>query len=721
MAIAKVPQDGKRLVSDCKNLLTQLGEVRSFRREVTDSVAQLVDRTVVRQLEEIPVEELNRDHRGFRVKTLRDSGFATVAEVLSAPAPALAAINGISDDGAIELRKAAKAIAAQARQGAKIRLSADDRTPESDRLLLALSRYRQGEESAQIAEKLVKTYTSPVQNAVLQLECSKNGLLWLFASKNKKLAAHRGYKTLYEAATGEFGIRGRNALETLRQTDLLTVAQSREAFTADPIGFLNTLETLCPGVVGVDVSGLPEGLAAEIQQEPFYPEGLRCTLRRYQEWGVKYVLHQKRVLLGDEMGLGKTVQAIAVMVSLRNTGATHFLVICPASVMENWCREIQKHSDLTPVKIHGDRRQEALARWQQSGGVAVTTYETTGFFDLPKEFRFAAAIVDEAHYIKNPQARRSQNVKKICGHTDRLLFMTGTALENRVDEMIILMSLLQPEIALAARSLASLSSAPQFRETVAPVYYRRRREDVLTELPDLIEKEQWCTLGQSERTVYRAAVLGNHFTEARRVSWNAPSPQESAKARRLLELADQAKEEGRKVIVFSFFLDTIARVISLMPDRCMEPINGSVSPQRRQEIVDEFQKAPPGAVLPAQIQAGGTGLNIQAASVVILCEPQLKPSIENQAISRAYRMGQTRNVLVHRLLCEDTVDEEITALLAQKQQAFDAFADESAAARESLELDSRTVKELMAREAQRIREEEPSAEPPAEPAAAPEA
>lgn len=134
----------------------------------------------------------------------------------------------------------------------------------------------------------------------------------------------------------------------------------------------------------------------------------------------------------------------------------------------------------------------------------------------------------------------------------------------------------------------------------------------------------------------------------------------------------------------------------------MNPINGSVSPQRRQEIIDEFDNAPAGTVLPAQIIAGGTGLNIQSASVVIICEPQLKPSVENQAISRAYRMGQTRNVLVYRLLCENTVDERITAMLDEKQAIFDAFADKSEAARESIELDEKTLGNIMKEEIERI-------------------
>ena len=142
------------------------------------------------------------------------------------------------------------------------------------------------------------------------------------------------------------------------------------------------------------------------------------------------------------MGLGKTVQAIATMVSLKNTGATHFVVLCPASVIINWCREIQKFSKLRVIKVHGSGRNAALQEWIRSGGVAVTTYETTSYFDLPDSFRYTLLIVDEAHYIKNPEARRSMNTKRLSSHADRLLFMTGTALENKVEEMTNLIDIL---------------------------------------------------------------------------------------------------------------------------------------------------------------------------------------------------------------------------------------------------------------------------------------
>lgn len=135
--------------------------------------------------------------------------------------------------------------------------------------------------------------------------------------------------------------------------------------------------------------------------------------------------------------------------------------------------------------------------------------------------------------------------------------------------------------------------------------------------------------------------------------------------------------------------------------QCTEPINGSVSPAKRQKIIDGFDKAPAGQVLVAQIVAGGTGLNIQSASVVIICEPQLKPSIESQAISRAYRMGQARNVLVYRLLASNTVDERVTDLLEEKQTVFDAFADKSVAA-QKVEVDKKTFGNIIQEEIDRI-------------------
>ena len=409
------------------------------------------------------------------------------------------------------------------------------------------------------------------------------------------------------------------------------------------------------------------------------------------------------------MGLGKTVQAIAAMVSLRNTGATHFMVICPASVVTNWCREVVKHSKLRVTKIHGTGKKKSLRAWVKTGGVAVTTYESTAYIDDESASVLNMLIVDEAHYIKNPGARRSVNVKRLSEKTERLLFMTGTALENKVEEMVALIEILQPDIASAVQNMTFMPNAPKFRNRVAPVYYRRKRGDVLTELPELIESKEWCVMNPEEKFQYEKNVLSKNYAACRRLSWDIDDLRESSKAKRLLEIIEEAKSENRKVLVFSFFLDTISAIGNMLGTRCYGPINGSVPPPRRQEIIDSFDGAPDGSVLLAQIQSGGTGLNIQSASVVVICEPQFKPSVENQAISRAYRMGQARNVLVYRLLCANTIDEKLTELLEYKQEIFNAFADKSVAAEmsepQNVEVDEKKFGQLIQEEIDRINAE----------------
>ena len=708
MARAFSSADAKELLTWHHQTIDKLNRAEASREEYKEKVKNasdaLVAQAVLKVLQDLPIEEINRDKKGFRVKALREYGYETIADIAPISVYTIASVRGISEDAAYSIKKIVNDIVSKARQGIKIRLSTDNQSEEATELVLALLQYHCSLAVSDDCSKLLSSSLQQITCAEEDLKVGLNGIRWFFSSKAKKEKAIEAFNLLTSLKDNEYG---RNVGTQLDVADKIERTQGSDAwqdFSNNSIRYFNDLEDINPGVLGNDdsVYGLPEDLAREIQEECFFPDGLLCELRRYQEWGVKYILHQERVLLGDEMGLGKTVQAIATMVSLRNTGGTHFIVVCPASVITNWCREIRKMSLLSVTKVHGAGRKAALESWIKTGGVAVTTYETVAYCKLPDDFKFKLLVVDEAHYIKNPGARRSINVKNLSVYAERLLFMTGTALENKVDEMISLIRILKPEIASKVQGMVFMASAPQFREAVSPVYYRRKREDVLTELPELIESREWCTLTRNEETFYEQAVLSKNYAEARRVSWNVDDLKDSSKAARLLELIDEAKSDGRKVIVFSFFRDTLRKVSMLLGDLCMNPINGSVTPQRRQEIIDEFDKAPAGTVLLAQIQAGGTGLNIQSASVVILCEPQFKPSIENQAISRAYRMGQTRNVLVYRLLCENTVDEKIMSTLESKQAIFDAFADKSMAAMASCDLDERTFGNIIEEEIDRI-------------------
>lgn len=707
--------NAKRLVEEHKKTLALLKKAEDtmldYSKETVAAAEGLAAAEAMEVLREIPVEELNRERKGIRVKALRDYGYNSILDVLAASESSLSSVYGISEDAAYTIKSIANDIASKARQGAKIRISSDRKTRETTRLISAVAKYRLCAAPAEACRDLYERNERRIRYAVDDIgELCDGKLKWLLASGKEKERAMAAFETLKTLEEGSYFADSEYYLKLINSIDRMTATEAWNDFSEHPVEFFNIIEKLAPGLLGNDDSlyGLPEDLAREIQEECFFPDGLLCELRRYQEWGVKYILHQQKVLLGDEMGLGKTVQAIAAMVSLRNTGATHFMVICPASVLTNWCREIRKMSLLSATKIHGEGRNAALNSWLKTGGAAVTTYETILRISLPEGFRFSLLVADEAHYVKNPEAKRTKSVKKLCQSAERLLFMTGTPLENNVGEMHRLIEMLQPRVAYAIQDKLSLSSAPQFRQAIAPVYYRRKREEVLTELPELIESREWCTMHNAERAIYENALRNGsgNYAEARRLSWNAGEGERSAKAERLLEIVEEARAEGRKVLVFSFFLDTIRRVKSLLKESCLNPIMGSVTLQRRQEIIDEFEKAPAGTVLAAQIQAGGTGLNIQSASVVIICEPQFKPSIENQAISRAYRMGQTRNVLVYRLLCERTLEERLVERLDEKQRAFDAFADKSEAARESLELDEKTFKDIIKEEIDRINAEQ---------------
>ena len=434
--------------------------------------------------------------------------------------------------------------------------------------------------------------------------------------------------------------------------------------------------------------GVPAELAEKVNTRTLDLRYLKATLRSYQDFGTKYILTQKRTLLGDEMGLGKTMQAIAAMAALKAEGGEKFLVVCPASVLVNWCREIEQHSELEVSEIHGSDKGDELRRWVSRGTVAVTTYETARSITLPEGFKISMLVADEAHYVKNPYAMRTRALMNLADRSEHVLYMTGTPIENNVDEMCFLMSTLQPETAKTVEELKYLSNAPKFRESIAPVYLRRTRDDVLKELPEKIEQEQWCRPTAEDMKQYIASVLSKNFMAMRRIAWDHSDLDKSSKAQRLLEILDLAKEEGRKVIVFSYFRDTAEKVCRLAGDNVFGPINGSVTAAKRQQIVDDFSAAPDGAVLVSQVTAGGTGLNIQAGSVVIFCEPQIKPSMETQAISRAYRMGQARSVLVYRLLCTGTVDEDIVSLLRDKQEIFDNFAEESVVGSESIMAES---------------------------------
>lgn len=683
-------------------------QMDAAKADVKSCVDKMLTPLLMKQLRGYEVEVLSQRRSGFRTKALKEAGYETLEDVYCATVANLASVHGISQETALQIKEATREIAENVQKVIKLKISTDERSDEATSLIRALYAYRRCQNLLNAAEEKILQPEQLVCQCLPVLSALKNTLCWFVASDRERESYIQSYRQLTDLWASSYpgDVAGFHA--AISGFRPFGDHEAWDDFAQHSIAYFNNLEEIIPGILGNGdiLYGLPEELAREIQDQTFFPQGLKVTLRRYQEWGVKYILHQEKVLLGDEMGLGKTVQAIATMVSLRNTGASHFLVVCPASVLPNWCKEIDRKSEFRATKVHGSSRQAAMDEWIESGGVAVTTYETVNILSLPDAFQYDLLVVDEAHYVKNAEARRSKSVRAFAQRARRILFMTGTALENNVEEMISLIQVLQPAIASRVKGISFMSAAPQFREQIAPVYYRRKREDVLSELPEMTEMKEWCDLSLEEEAAYEHALRQKNLSAIRKVSWTCKDLSQSSKARRMQEIIESAQEDGRKVLVFSFYLETIRRIRDFLGDRCTQPINGSVSVEKRQEIIDGFDKMPAGSVLLAQIQAGGTGLNIQSASVVIICEPQLKPSIENQAISRAYRMGQTRKVLVYRLLATNTIDERIDEILEEKQQIFNAFADQSFAAQATKQqessIDDKTFGKLILEEIDRI-------------------
>ncbi|MBQ8164820.1 MAG: DEAD/DEAH box helicase [Clostridia bacterium] len=664
--------------------LREIIESEHIQRSTAQEAAQnLFDERVRSELESMDIEHINRAKQGIRVSLLRDAGIQNVYQASKLTFSQICDIDGLGEQSAGKIREIIDQITKNTKESIRVHIRVENPGETDNALIRSLYVIIH---SRSLREQCINLYNENhvnVQQEILIAKKSLNGFGWLFRSRSKKEQILNGIESLTSRLSGDFG--NGTLLNSWEQVEKVTPTAYWADYKQNASNYYAELENLELSWEKQDTTpgGLPAQLAAEIEAHSLDLQYMKATLRNYQTFGTKYIVHQQKTLLGDEMGLGKTIQAIASMAALKAEGKTHFMVVCPASVLINWCREIQKHSTLEVTKVHGND-EEALLHWRENGDVAVTTYESISRFQLPEKFRISMVVTDEAQYAKNPETQRTKALIKLLQKTEYILFMSGTPLENRVEEMCFLVSCLQPEIAKQLEDVKYISTAEQFRQQLAPVYLRRTRDDVLQELPDLIEKEQWCVLSKQEQTAYYDAVMSGNFMAIRQVSWQVDDLNTSAKAVRLLELCEQAKEQKRKVIVFSFFRTTLQKVTQLLGDRCMEPITGSISPQRRQEIVDEFSKAEDGAVLVSQVQAGGTGLNIQSASVIIFCEPQIKPSIENQAISRAYRMGQVRDVLVYRLLADDTIDEQIMEILRNKQDLFDNFADESVVGTESL-------------------------------------
>lgn len=607
---------------------------------------------------QMPVERLREATRDrLRIGPLTDAGINTVMQVIH-EGRGLEALPGLGQTTSERLRAAAQTLWQTSHDEMPVRIDINSRTHETTQLLMQLQAWDSARQLQRATTDLaLKEALAPLARR-LRPETSHVIILRSTQPVSELLAAAQAV------------VRRGQLVHTATPRD--TNADPWDDFLHRPADYFAMLAEL--GLLIEDPAkthgDLPDDIVLAVRELQLDTQHLAASLRGYQSFGARFALVQRKVIIGDEMGLGKTVEALAVLAHLRAKGFHHSIVICPAAVVTNWTREIRSKSLLAAYRLHGLSRDAEIRSWLRNGGVAVTTYETLPWLKPHLEglHDLGCVIVDEAHYIKNPHTQRSNRVHSVLQRSERAILLTGTPLENRIDEFRNLVSYVRPDLAVDSGDL----SPRKFRRQVAPAYLRRNQEDVLTELPDLVEVEEWLPLSEHDRLYYRSAVSEGNFMGMRQAAMLGGK--RSEKLQRLLEIVDEARDNERRVLVFSHFRAVLEEVARTLHGPVFGPLTGSVAPMARQRMVDQFSAAQHGAVLVSQIVAGGQGLNIQAASVVVICEPQLKPTTEWQAIARARRMGQLQSVQVHRLLSEEGVDERITAILAHKKDLFDDFA-----------------------------------------------
>ncbi|WP_432188283.1 DEAD/DEAH box helicase [Streptomyces sp. Tue6028] len=682
---------------------------------VRTALAPLRAELVAQELESIPVSRLKDVTEGrLRLAAVEAAGLGSVRAVHEASRYELRQIPGVGAQTADQALAAARQIARAVEETVSVRIDVDHPEPRTTALVMALGRLVEAGPELRRAVDAARRLDGRLGVLLPAARPAGGRLRMAFAGRSRRRDALAAVAEIRELAA-DAAARDVRLLLAQAATDLLREpASDIEAwvdFELRSAEYYSQLAEISdrPGGAG-DVEAaegfLPSEIAERVHAQPLDDTHRRVSLRGYQSFGARFALAQRRVVLGDEMGLGKTVQAVAALAHLAGRGDSHFLVVCPASVLINWTREIRARSTLRALPVHGADRQDAYAEWRETGGVAITTYDVLHTLPAPDGAAPGMLVVDEAHYVKNPDTRRSRAVAAWTGRCDRVLFLTGTPMENRVEEFRTLVRHLRPELLPEIHGSSAAAGPHAFRRSVAPAYLRRNQQDVLTELPALLHVDEWEEFSAADRQAYREAVEAGNFMAMRRAAY--VDAERSAKLQRLRELVSEAAGNGLKVVVFSYFRDVLATVRQALDDgadatpeesgpdsvagsaapgggpgreadggRVFGPVTGSVPAARRQRLVDEFAATDGHAVLLCQIEAGGVGLNLQAASVVVLCEPQVKPTLEHQAVARAHRMGQVRSVQVHRLLAADSVDDRLLHILRDKDRLFDAYARRS--------------------------------------------
>ena len=456
------------------------------------------------------------------------------------------------------------------------------------------------------------------------------------------------------------------------------------------------------------------------------PEAFVGELRHYQSKGLTWLSHMSSLgfgcCLADDMGLGKTIQVIATFLQQQEDetwGDGAALLVCPTSVIGNWERELRKFGpSLDVVRHHGRNRAstpEEVERMALPGRVVLTTYVIARMDqDLLADVEWSHLILDEAQNIKNPRAQQARAIRRIPA--ERRYALTGTPVENRLTELWSILEFCNPgmlgtlgefsrRFALPIERFGDTKAKKTLRRLVSPFILRRVKTDpnIIQDLPDKQEYKVYCTLTREQAALYQATVdeemekiessdgvqrRGNILALLTRLKQICNHPthflkdesklaKRSGKLTRLCEMMEEVIAEGDHALVFTQYKQMGDLLVTHFADIFgmeMPFIHGGVPAQKRESIVDQFQndRDAPNALL-LSIKAGGTGLNLTRATHVFHFDRWWNPAVEDQATDRAFRLGQTRNVQVHKMICSGTVEDKIDEILESKRGLADSI------------------------------------------------
>ena len=454
------------------------------------------------------------------------------------------------------------------------------------------------------------------------------------------------------------------------------------------------------------------------------PSTLEAQLRPYQRAGFSWLsyLHELGFgsCLADDMGLGKTVQLIAFLERLRTQAGeqgVRALLVVPASLVGNWQHELVKFApELDYQVLHGTSAPKLNERWAQVAEddlraslptLTITTYAMAQRLEVVSRASWDVLVLDEAQAIKNPGVKQTRTLKALSASTR--IALTGTPVENDLSNLWSVFDFVNPGMMGTLKEFKSyvskLETEPSgyapLRQTIAPFLLRRLKTDrrIIADLPEKTEINQYVELARKQVVLYRKvvseleeALQGDDLSDVRRrglvlatimklkqicnhpdqyLGQSGFAAKDSAKFQMLIELCQTIYQKRERVLVFTQFremCDPLSRLLEEVFERPGCVIHGQVPAKRRTKLVERFQGEEYVPFMVLSLKAAGTGLNLTAANNVIHFDRWWNPAVENQATDRAFRIGQTRDVMVHKLVCQDTLEERIDKIISGKSE-----------------------------------------------------